>query len=71
VKHQRNLLDSVADHQKFTAKRPAQTYQKLREPTKTLQQLQEGQQQRAKTACQLLAYQIQELEEFALAEGEI
>ena len=66
--HQRNLLDSVADHQNLL-QNVAQTYQKLREQQKRFQQLQEGQQQRA-DRCQLLAYQIQELEEFALAEGE-
>ncbi|MDP5039577.1 MAG: DNA repair protein RecN, partial [Paraglaciecola sp.] len=65
---QRNLLDGVADHQNLL-QAVAQTYQKLREQQKRYQQLEEGQQQRA-DRCQLLAYQIQELDEFALADGE-
>ncbi|MGO4893584.1 DNA repair protein RecN [Flavobacterium sp. W21_SRS_FM6] len=65
---QRNLLDGVADHQNLLQV-VAQTYQKLREQQKRYQQLEEGQQQRA-DRCQLLAYQIQELDEFALADGE-
>lgn len=66
--HQRNLLDSVANHQNLLHN-VATTYQKLREQQKRYQLLQEGQQQRA-DRCQLLAYQIQELDEFALADGE-
>jgi DNA repair protein RecN (Recombination protein N) len=66
--HQRNLLDGVANHPDLL-KTVAETYQKLREQQKHYQQLLEGQQQRA-DRCQLLAYQIQELDEFALADGE-
>ncbi|WP_340680970.1 DNA repair protein RecN [Paraglaciecola sp.] len=66
--HQRNLLDDMASHQGLLSA-VSSAYQILREQQKHYQVLLEGQQQRA-DRCQLLAYQIQELDEFALAENE-
>ena len=66
--HQRNLLDSMAEHKNLLTA-VAASYQILREQQKHYQVLLEGQQQRA-DRCQLLAYQIQELDDFALAENE-
>lgn len=66
--HQRNLLDSMAGHKNLLTA-VAAVYQILREQQKHYQVLLEGQQQRA-DRCQLLAYQIQELDDFALAENE-
>jgi len=66
--HQRNLLDSMADHKNLLSA-VAAAYQVLRDQQKHYQVLLEGQQQRA-DRCQLLAYQIQELDDFALAENE-
>jgi DNA repair protein RecN (Recombination protein N) len=66
--HQRNLLDDMAAHQGLLSA-VSSAYQSLREQQKHYQLLLEGQQQRA-DRCQLLAYQIQELDEFALAQNE-
>ncbi|WP_340676670.1 DNA repair protein RecN [Paraglaciecola sp.] len=66
--HQRNLLDDMAAHQTLLSA-VSTAYQSLREQQKHYQLLLEGQQQRA-DRCQLLAYQIQELDEFAIGENE-
>ena len=66
--HQRSLLDSMADHKNLLEAVSA-AYQKLRDQQKQYQALLEGQQQRT-DRCQLLAYQIQELDDFALGENE-
>ena len=66
--NQRCLLDNFAEH-KHLLNAVAEHYQNLKTQQKRLQALTEGQQQRA-DRCQLLAYQIQELDEFALADGE-
>jgi DNA repair protein RecN (Recombination protein N) len=66
--NQRSLLDDVADH-KTLLSAVSEAYQSLKEQQKHYQGLLEGQQQRADRA-QLLAYQIQELDEFALQDNE-
>lgn len=66
--NQRNLLDQYAEHQHLLDKVSA-SYQTLKAQKRQYQNLLEGQQQRADRS-QLLSYQIQELDEFALDEGE-
>ncbi|MEO9946518.1 MAG: DNA repair protein RecN [Paraglaciecola sp.] len=66
--NQRNLLDQYAEHQHLIEKVSA-SYQTLKTQKRQYQSLLEGQQQRADRS-QLLSYQIQELDEFALLEGE-
>jgi DNA repair protein RecN (Recombination protein N) len=65
---QRHLLDQYAEHHTLLTK-VADCYQTLRTQQQDYQNLLEGQQQRVDRS-QLLSYQIQELDEFALAEGE-
>ena len=65
---QRHLLDQFAEHHTLLTK-VADCYQTLRTQQQDYQNLLEGQQQRVDRS-QLLSYQIQELDEFALAEGE-
>jgi len=65
---QRHLLDQYAEHQPLLTK-VADCYQTLRAQQQHYQNLLEGQQQRVDRS-QLLSYQIQELDEFALAEDE-
>lgn len=66
--HQRNLLDQFAEHPALVSK-VAECYQTLKTQQQHYQNLLEGQQQRADRS-QLLSYQIQELDEFSLTEGE-
>ncbi|MDU0355351.1 DNA repair protein RecN [Paraglaciecola aquimarina] len=66
--HQLCLLDQYAEHQKLLTN-VSESYQALRSKQKQYQALLEGQQQRDDRS-QLLSYQIVELDEFALAEGE-
>ncbi|WP_158969548.1 DNA repair protein RecN [Paraglaciecola sp. L3A3] len=66
--HQLHLLDQYAEHQKLINS-VSEHYQTLRNQQKQYQALLEGQQQRDDRS-QLLSYQIVELDEFALAEGE-
>jgi DNA repair protein RecN (Recombination protein N) len=65
---QRHLLDQYAEHHTLLVK-VADCYQTLRSQQQDYQNLLEGQQQRVDRG-QLLSYQIQELDEFSLAEGE-
>ena len=65
---QRYLLDQYAEHPKLIEK-VAEHYLSLKSQQQHYQKLLEGQQQRADRG-QLLSYQIQELDEFALADGE-
>jgi len=65
---QRHRLDQYAEHHTLLTK-VADCYQTLRTQQQDYQNLLEGQQQRVDRS-QLLSYQIQELDEFALAEGE-
>jgi DNA repair protein RecN (Recombination protein N) len=65
---QRNLLDQYAEHDTLLTN-VANSYQTLRTQRQHYQNLLEGQQQR-EDRSQLLSYQIQELDEYALAEGE-
>lgn len=71
--NQRQLVDQYAEHEcaqhDKLLNQVADTYHTLRSQQKHYQNLVEGQQQRADRS-QLLSYQIQELDEFALAEGE-
>jgi DNA repair protein RecN (Recombination protein N) len=66
--NQRNLLDQYAVHG-ILLSHVADAYQTLRTQRQHYQNLLEGQQQR-EDRSQLLSYQIQELDEYALAEGE-
>ncbi len=66
--NQRLLLDQFAEHPMLLNK-VAESYNELKAQQKHFQALLAGQQQR-QDRSQLLAYQIQELDEFALAEGE-
>jgi DNA repair protein RecN (Recombination protein N) len=66
--NQRLLLDQYAEHDNLLNK-VAACYQTLRTQQQHYQNLLEGQQQR-QDRSQLLSYQIQELDEYALAEGE-
>lgn len=66
--NQRYLLDQYAEHETLL-KKVADSYQILRIQRQHYQTLLEGQQQR-EDRSQLLSYQIQELDEYALAEGE-
>jgi DNA repair protein RecN (Recombination protein N) len=65
---QRYLLDQYAEHPKLIEK-VVEHYHSLKSQQQHYQQLLEGQQQRTDRG-QLLSYQIQELDEFSLAEGE-
>ena len=65
---QRHLLDQYAEHDTLLNK-VADSYQTLRTQRQHYQNLLEGQQQR-EDRSQLLSYQIRELDEYALAEGE-
>lgn len=65
---QRLLLDQYAEHPKLIEK-VTHCYQTLKTQKQHYQTLLEGQQQRTDRG-QLLSYQIQELDEFSLAEGE-
>jgi DNA repair protein RecN (Recombination protein N) len=65
---QRELLDNFAEHPKLLAD-VADYYQLLQERQRHYQQLFTSQQQRADRR-QLLAYQVEELDEFSLALGE-
>lgn len=65
---QRKLLDQFAEHDTLLSN-VADAYQTLRAQRQHYQNLLEGQQQR-EDRSQLLSYQIQELDEYALAEGE-
>jgi DNA repair protein RecN (Recombination protein N) len=66
--NQRQLLDQYAEHHKLLDN-VANSYQTLRAQQRQYQTLLEGQQQRTDRS-QLLSYQIRELDEFAIAEGE-
>ncbi|WP_293751584.1 DNA repair protein RecN [uncultured Paraglaciecola sp.] len=66
--NQRQLLDQYAEHPTLLSK-VADCYQTLKTQQQHYKNLLEGQQQRADRS-QLLSYQIGELDEFALAEGE-
>ena len=66
--NQRHLLDQYAEHDNLL-KKVADSYQALRAQRQQYQNLLEGQQQR-EDRSQLLSYQIQELDEYALADGE-
>jgi DNA repair protein RecN (Recombination protein N) len=66
--NQRHLLDQYAEHDTLLVK-VADYYQTLRSQQQHYQSLLEGQQQR-EDRSQLLSYQIRELDEYALAEGE-
>jgi DNA repair protein RecN (Recombination protein N) len=66
--NQRHLLDQFAEHDTLLVK-VADSYQALRTQRQHYQNLLEGQQQR-EDRSQLLSYQIQELDEYALADGE-
>ena len=66
--NQRILLDQYAEHPTLLDK-VGECYQLLRIQQQHYQNLLEGQQQR-EDRSQLLSYQIQELDEYALAEGE-
>lgn len=66
--NQRLLLDQFAEHPSLVNK-VAESYLTLKSQRQHYQSLLESQQQRADRS-QLLSYQIQELDEYALAEGE-
>lgn len=66
--NQRLLLDQFSEHPTLLS-RVAECYHTLKTQQQHFQALLEGQQQRADRS-RLLAYQIQELDEFALTEGE-
>ncbi|GAB5382230.1 MAG: DNA repair protein RecN [Aliiglaciecola sp.] len=68
AENQRQVLDRFADHQAMQDE-VKQFYQKWLESKRQLEQLQLGQQQRSDRR-NLLAYQVQELDEFALIEDE-
>jgi len=65
---QRQLLDDFASHPSLLTK-VGDCHHKLQQKQKTLKQLQQSQQQR-EARKQLLAYQVEELDEFALAQDE-
>ena len=65
---QRQLLDQYAEHDTLLTK-VADTYQTLKTQQQHYQNLLEGQQQR-EDRRQLLSYQIRELDEYALEDGE-
>jgi DNA repair protein RecN (Recombination protein N) len=66
--NQRELLDNFAEHGPLLTK-VARCYSQLQQKKKQYQQLLASQQQRADRR-QLLAYQVTELDEFALGDGE-
>ncbi|MDO6838306.1 DNA repair protein RecN [Paraglaciecola chathamensis] len=65
---QRELLDNFAEHTSLLNK-VAQHYRTLQQKQKQYRELLAGQQQRA-DRFQLLSYQVSELDEFAIGEGE-
>ncbi|MBU3001798.1 DNA repair protein RecN [Paraglaciecola arctica] len=65
---QRRLLDQYAEHPALLGK-VEESYKTLKQQQQHYQHLLQGQQQRDDRS-QLLSYQIQELDEYALAEGE-
>ncbi len=68
AENQRQLLDAYAEHPKLL-NTVSHDYQALRSAQKHYQQLQASQQQR-EDRRQLLSYQVEELDEFALQENE-
>lgn len=66
--HQLQLLDSYANH-RMLQESVASAYQRCRQVEAELKQLEQSQQERI-ARKQLLQYQVEELDEFALAEGE-
>ena len=66
--HQRELVDGYAQHDDMLAQ-VKETYSLWRDKQRTLKALQEQAQQR-EDRIQLLTYQVQELDEFAIEEGE-
>lgn len=66
--HQLQLLDSYANH-RMLQESVANAYQRCRQIEAELKQLEQSQQERI-ARKQLLQYQVEELDEFALAEGE-
>ena len=66
--HQRELVDGYAKHDELLAQ-VTETYSLWRDKQRTLKALQEQAQQR-EDRIQLLTYQVQELDEFAIEEGE-
>ena len=66
--HQRELVDGYAKHDELLAQ-VAETHSIWRDKQRTLKTLQEQAQQR-EDRIQLLTYQVQELDEFAIEEGE-
>ncbi|WP_394220851.1 DNA repair protein RecN [Alteromonas gracilis] len=66
--HQRELVDGYAQHGDALSK-VKETYSVWRDKQRTLKALQEQAQQR-EDRLQLLTYQVQELDEFAIEEGE-
>ena len=66
--HQRELVDGYAMHDDILVQ-VRETYSLWRDKQRTLKALQEQAQQR-EDRIQLLAYQVQELDEFAIEEGE-
>ncbi|AZQ09712.1 DNA repair protein RecN [Shewanella khirikhana] len=66
--HQLQLLDSYANH-RMLQESVASAYQRCRQVESELRQLEQSQQERI-ARKQLLQYQVEELDEFALAEGE-
>ncbi|RDV24609.1 DNA repair protein RecN [Alteromonas aestuariivivens] len=66
--HQRNLIDGYAKHSDLMAQ-VSDSFRDWRNKQQELQFLQEAAQQRADRQ-QLLAYQVEELDDFALADGE-
>jgi DNA repair protein RecN (Recombination protein N) len=66
--NQRHLLDQYAEHDNLLNK-VANSYQNLRSQKQHYHNLLEGQQKR-EDRSQLLSYQIQELDEYSLADGE-
>ncbi len=66
--HQLSLLDSYANH-RMLQESVASAYQRCRQVEAELRQLEQSQQERI-ARKQLLQYQVEELDEFALAEGE-
>lgn len=65
---QRQLLDDYAQHPSLLVK-VSDSYQELQQKHKLLRQLQQSQQHR-EARKQLLAYQVEELDDFALEQGE-
>ncbi|MBT1443389.1 DNA repair protein RecN [Shewanella sp. JM162201] len=66
--HQLQLLDSYANH-RMLQDAVASAFQRCRQVENELRQLEQSQQERI-ARRQLLQYQVEELDEFALAEGE-